>query len=120
MDTQGVKQLLFDHHIRLEKQAGKRISVSELAEYVGIKPKTFEHIYSGRRPPTMAQLKILATVFGDQKFYDVVGVPRDDPSLKYVQRHWGKIPPDVQKKITDMFTPYTSDTIPEKGKTETP
>jgi FAD/FMN-containing dehydrogenase len=44
----------------------------------------------------------LAGFFNDPHFYDVVGLPRPDPNLHYVTRHWGDAPSDIQDKIAEQ------------------
>jgi len=115
MEKKTVKQLLFEHHNELEKQRGKRFSVSELAEFVGIKPKTFEHLYSGRRLPTREQAKLLEAVFKDKRFYEAAGIVRDDPNIQYVQRNWGYAPHEVQRKLAEELSTYSAEPLPKNN-----
>lgn len=119
MDNEFQKLLLKYFLAWQEEQGGRRTS-KQFAEHIGIGEITFNHVFTGRRPPGKKMVVLLAEFFNDPRFYDVTGMARNDPSLQYVQRNWGKVPQDVQRKITDMFSPYTSEPAPDNGETETP
>jgi hypothetical protein len=101
------------------KSTAQKKTVKEFAAHIGIGYKLFAQIFNGTRPPTKKQTQHLANFFNDQSFYDVVGMARDDPNLKYVQRNWGKIPPGVQQQVTQMFRPYSTEPLPKNGENET-
>lgn len=109
MDTQD---LLLEHYLAWMKSTSKKQTVKEFSEHLGLGYKLFAQLFNGTRQPTKKQTSYFATFFGDQRFFDAVGLPRDDPQFQYVQRHWGELPDVAQKQITDLLSQYTTDPKP--------
>jgi transcriptional regulator with XRE-family HTH domain len=111
--------LLLEHFLAWQKETGERQTLKEFAEYIGMSDKQLNHFFTGRREPGEKTAILFATKFSDHRFYDAVSIPRPDPNLKFIQRHWGDIPNDVQKQITKMLTAYTNEPLPHNGENET-
>jgi hypothetical protein len=120
VDKITVRQLLHEHWTAWEQSLGTgvRKTQEEFADYVGVGKVTFNHVINERRPASKKLIVHFAKFFDDQRFYDAADMTRDDPKLKYIQRNWGKAPPEIRKKVADMFAPYTSDPMPDGAEEE--
>jgi len=94
-----IGDLLFEHLQGYEMQVRRTVSQKEFAEYIGIDDKLYNHIFTGRRKPSIKVLKHLVAFFDDQRFYDAVGVPRPDDELIYIQTSWGRLPKQVRDEM---------------------
>jgi len=94
-----IKQLIFEKWSEIEKANSRRVTLKELSSMVGIEYSYFNHIYNMRRSPTKDQIEILAEYFHDMRFYDVAGIPRPDPILKYLITEWGNLSHAVKDKL---------------------
>jgi hypothetical protein len=113
--------LLLEHYLNWIKAEGKRRTVKQFAEEIIGMPHTyFNHFMIGRREPGIEMARKFARALNDPRFFDAIDQPRDDPNFKFIQRHWGDAPSDVQRQIAQMFTEYTTEPIPEDGENETP
>lgn len=109
MDDEIVGQLgelLFEHHMIYQQKLKREVTQKEFSEYIGLDDKLYNHIYRGRRKAGKKVIKFLAEFFDDLRFYDVIGEPRPDPRLFYVQRNWENIPSTIQKQVTDVIANY--------------
>jgi len=113
------KDLLLEHFIDWMKSNARKPTVKEFAAYIGIGYKLFAQLFNGTRQPTKKQSQHFAAFFQDQRFFDVVGMARDAPNFQYVQRNWGKMPVEVQRKITELLSPYTTEPLPGGKESET-
>jgi hypothetical protein len=109
--TNTSKRLL-KKYLEWQESEGEKKTVQQFSEYVNVGYKLFAQVFNGSREPSKHLTIHLANFFDDQGFYDDVETPRHDPNLQFVERHWGKIPLDVQIQITRLLTPYTKDQVP--------
>jgi len=106
------KELLFEKFLEWQKTQHEIKTQKEFADYIGIKEASLNHIMSGRRPPSRRNVEYLSGFFKDLRFYDSANLPRPDPKLHYITRHWGDVPIEVQKRIAGEIEKYTSERAP--------
>jgi len=109
-----VGDLLFDYLHEYEMKLRRAVSQREFAEYIRIDDKNYNHIFTGRRKPSPANLKLLVDFFDDPRFYDAVGVPRPDEDLIYIQRAWGKLPRQVREEMYVSAKNYIEEKIKQE------
>jgi DNA-binding XRE family transcriptional regulator len=89
------------------QQLRKRVvSQKEFAEYIGLDDQKYNHIYKGKRKPSLALIRQLAEFFDDIRFYDAGGYERPDPRLHLVQSNWRDLPNGITKQIADIVAEY--------------
>lgn len=109
-------QYLFNKFLAWQSQQGGSRTQKEFAQYLGIGYIAFNQAFNGDRPPSKTMVTKLAEVFDDETVYDLAGMVRPDPRLEFVQRHWGKIPPDIQTHIGELLSGITNEPYPTEAK----
>lgn len=109
----NLSSLLFEKFMEYQQAAGERKTLKEFAEYIGIGQVYLNRLMNERRSAGEKTIALLADFFQDYRFYDVVSLPRPDMKLHFIIRHWGKIPIEVQNKMTGEVEPYTSERAPK-------
>lgn len=99
----NIKQLIFEHLSKVERERSERIPLKEFAEMVGIEYSYFNHVYNMRRPPTREQVDRLYNFTGDLRFYDVAGMDRPDIELENVKKNWWKLSDYTKERITRLI-----------------
>jgi transcriptional regulator with XRE-family HTH domain len=102
----SLSELLFKKYMDWQRQVGERKTLKEFAEYIGIGQVYLNRIMNGRRSAGEKTIMHLAEFFHDMKFYDAVDLPRPDPALTFIIRHWGDLPVDIQTKISEEIKHY--------------
>ena len=111
---QSIKDLLFEKFLEWQRSEGEIKTQKEFADHVGISEATLNHIMSGRRMPSRRIVEKLVVFFEDPRFYDLANIPRPDPTLFYITRHWGKVPSEVHDQIAEQIGKYTTEKPPQK------
>lgn len=112
----SLRKLLFEKYLEYQKQAEKKVTEKQFAEYIGLGPVFLNQIMNGRRSAGEKTIEHLAKFFSDLRFYDSIGLPRPDPLLHYTTRHWGEAPREVHQKIADEIAKYTTEKKPDDKK----
>jgi transcriptional regulator with XRE-family HTH domain len=94
-----------------QKESGKRQTLNNFAEYLGVKRPLLSLWLNGSRRPGDENIDRLGELFGPE-VYDALDEPRPDPKLHYISRHWGELPIEVQNKIAGEIEHYTSERAP--------
>jgi len=97
-----IKQLLFEHLLKMEHYAGRHISLKAFSKMLGIEYTYFNHIYNLTQAPSEKVIIVLADYFDDPRFYDVAGLQRPDPMLRFVIRTWGALSLEGKEKISKI------------------
>lgn len=105
-------------YLSWQNQSGKRKTLDEFADYIGEKRPLVSAWLNGSRKPGLEKTEHLADLFG-LDVYDALDLPHPDPKLHYVTRHWEDIPEDVQRKVTEEVSKYTTEPMPD-GETSSP
>ncbi len=96
--------LLIKMH-EFEIEQGRRITVSEFAEYLGSNQSIMSIWMKGDTKPSDANIDMLAVKLGDE-IYDIFGKTRPDPRLKSITSRWDRIPEDKQLKLAEDAARY--------------
>jgi transcriptional regulator with XRE-family HTH domain len=110
-----LSELLFEKLLVYQQTTGSRKTLKQFAEYIGIGQVSLNRLMNERRSAGEKTVALLAEFFKDDRFYDAVGLPRPDPELKYITRHWGETPDEVRHKTAEEFGRYTTEPPPENG-----
>jgi transcriptional regulator with XRE-family HTH domain len=109
-----IKKLLLEKYLARQQELGERISLKAFADWIGIDDKYLNHIMNGRRNLSPRMAELFAEFFNDPRFYDLAGMDRPNPGLQYVSRHWEKVPEDIQRKIAEEISKYTTEPNPKE------
>lgn len=105
-------KLLLQKFLDWQKQEDERRTVAQFAGYIGLGHKTISHAMNGNRPPSLKTVEHLAKFFNDPQFYDAAEMDRPDPLTKFIMRTFPKAPEEIQRRIAEELSPYTTDPIP--------
>lgn len=115
MYNNGIKLLLMNFPAFLEKQylawqqrAGKRKSLEEFANYLGISQPLLSLWMNGRRKPGTDNIELLANIFGPE-IYDSLDLPRPDPDLQIIMHLWPLLPEGTRQDIRKQAEKYAHD-----------
>jgi hypothetical protein len=106
-------ELLLEKYLEMQQKEGERISLKAFSERIGIDDKYLNHVINGRRKLSERLAITLANYFKDPRFYDAAGLPRPEPMLSYVIRHWGELSPEAKDKIGETTAQYTTESPPD-------
>jgi transcriptional regulator with XRE-family HTH domain len=93
------------------QKSGKRKTLNEFADFLGIKRPLLSLWLGGKREPSYETTQRLSNLLGIEIF-DALELPKPDPTLHYVNRHWGDLPDDIQKKVAQEIARYTTEKAP--------
>jgi len=105
--TSALSELLFKKYMEWQQQLGERRTLKQFSEHIGIGQVYLNQIMNGRRSAGEKTIMHLAEFFRDMNFYDAVNLPRPDPALTFIIRHWKDLPTDVQEKIEREIKHYS-------------
>ena len=109
-----IGDLLLEHLQEYERKVRRVVTQKEFAEYIGIPKNTYNHIATGRRPPSAEVLDHLVKFFDDLRFYDVLGLPRPVEDLKYIQSSWGRLPKQIRDQMYETAKKYITELEKQK------
>jgi transcriptional regulator with XRE-family HTH domain len=95
------KQFLEMKFLEWQQQAGSRKTAKEFAEYLGVGQTTISSWWNANRKPEGENLVKLSKRFGIE-VYDVLGLPRPNENLSYLQRIWDDLPPEQQSEVVSF------------------
>lgn len=88
---------------------GRRATLTEFAEYLGIDRTLLSHYLNLGHLPTREMAQRIAKQLGPEVFI-LAGDLGSDPSIAFLFRHWQNVPPDVQKQILEMVERFAPET----------
>ena len=94
-------QWLEQQYLDWEHQSGRRKTLQQFADYLGISSSLLSHYLSGSREPAQENLDKIADKLGD-KAYDALERPRPDPVLRKVIRKWGELSDEQKARIESI------------------
>jgi len=89
-----------------QQTQGRRKTLKEFSEYLGIKQSTISMWYSSQSP-SPESIRILAAKLGPE-VYDVLGLDRPDPDLAYITQHWEELDPDTRRRLRAQMEKYAA------------
>jgi hypothetical protein len=99
-------------YLEWQHTSGKRKTIDQFAEYLECKRPLVSRWMGGTLKPGRDKIERLAELLGPE-IYDALELPRPDPKLHYVKKHWEETPKKVQKKIMEEIQRYTTEKAPD-------
>ena len=100
-------ELLEQHFLTWQAQQGKRKTLDDYAEYLGVGRPILSLWLSGKRSPGTDSLRVLSAKLGPE-VYDVLGLDRPDPDLAYITQHWEELDPDTRRRLRAQTEKYAA------------
>lgn len=98
MQVMTFPELLEQKYLQWQTQQGKRRTLDEFAEYLGVGRPVLSNWLTGKRNPGIESLRLLSSRLGFE-VYDVLGLPRPDEDLAYISQNWQELDPSVRKSL---------------------
>jgi transcriptional regulator with XRE-family HTH domain len=95
------RQFLELKFLQWQQESGGRKTVREFAKYIGVGQSSISMWWNGERLPEGENVQKLAQKLG-LEVYDVLGLPRPDANLHYLQKHWDDFSPEVQRTLREQ------------------
>lgn len=87
-------------YVEWQGQRGKRATLAQFADYLGISAPLLSHYMNGIRKPTRENIQKLARRLGPE-VYDIFGLQNPDPKLRLITRNWNKLTAEQQQEIIE-------------------
>ena len=81
-----------------QRQQGGRKTVKQFAEFVGVSQSSISMWWHGERVPEGENIRKIADKLG-LEVYDVLGIPRPDEDLHYLQSIWNELSPNARRAL---------------------
>lgn len=109
MTTRNFRQWLEFKFLEWQRNQGGRQTVLQFAKYLGVSQQTVSNWWNDEEvKPQGDNIIKLADKLG-LEVYDVLGMPRPDPALYYIQKHWDDLPPELQSQLLAKAKGYAED-----------
>lgn len=92
-------------YLKWEQQRGKRSTLVQFANYLGISAPLLSHYIKGIREPSNDTVHKLAQRLGAE-IYDVLGLQRPDANLQFISRNWSKLTEAQKSELIDGVKKY--------------
>lgn len=99
MKKHAISQWLEREYLRWQLEEGRRGTIGDFAEWLGVSRNTYNNWATRGRPPSRKHVELLAEKLGEDIF-DIVGLPRPDPRLHTIIDNWGKLADPVCNLLT--------------------
>lgn len=101
------RQFLEMKFLDWQQRSGGRKTVLEFAVWLGVSQQTVSSWWNNPdKKPQGDNIRKLADKLGVE-VYDVLGLPRPDPDLFYIQRVWDELTPEIRKALREKVEAYT-------------
>lgn len=107
MNVIDFRQYLELKFLEWQQKSGGRKTVKQFAEYIGVGQTTVSGWWNEGRKPEGDNVMKLARLFGAD-VYDILGLPRPEENLTYIQNHWDQLSPRERKAIRDAAEQYVT------------
>ena len=89
-----------------QKQGGRR-TVADFANWIGVKQSTLSMWWNSGVDPSGESIRLIAKKLG-LEVYDVLGIPRPDADLHYLQQHWDDLSPEARRAIREAAEEFST------------
>lgn len=79
-------------------ERGKRATLAQFADHLGISAPLLSHYLNGLRKPTAENARKLAQRLGPE-VYEILGLQDPDPKLRFIARNWGRLTSEQQQQL---------------------
>lgn len=100
MQRMTFPELLEQKYLQWQSQQGKRKTLDEFAEYIGVGRPVLSNWLTGKRKPGIESLRLLSNKLGFE-VYDVLGLPRPDEDLAFISQNWENVSPEFRSKFRE-------------------
>lgn len=104
--------------IEWERSTGRRRTIKEFAEWLGINRSLLSRYMSNKVIPGEDAIPLIAAKLGPE-IYDILGLASPDPLLRYVSSNWHKLPEETQLQIREQVETYLANGQRTKTKPST-
>lgn len=100
-------ELLEKKYLQWQTQQGKRKTLDEFAEYLGVGKAILSHWMNGKRKPSPESLRLLSNKLGFE-VYDTLNLPRPDEDLAYISQHWDDVSEEFRREFREKVEEHLS------------
>jgi transcriptional regulator with XRE-family HTH domain len=105
MEKNAFTEFLENSFVKWQSQMGKRKTIKEFSEYLGVSRPLLSMWMLGRQRPGPKNIELLANKLGPE-VYDVLGFPRPNPDLQALMAAWNYIPSEKQHAMREQGEQY--------------
>ncbi|MBX3045704.1 MAG: helix-turn-helix transcriptional regulator [Anaerolineales bacterium] len=98
MEALAFPAWLEQKYLEWQGQRGKRATLAQFAEHLGISAPLLSHYLNGLRKPTAENVGKLAQRLGPE-IYEILGLQDPDPKLRFIARNWGRLTSEQQQQL---------------------
>lgn len=98
MEALDLPAWLEQKYLEWQGQRGKRATLAQFADHLGISAPLLSHYLNGLRKPTADNVRKLAQRLGPE-VYDILGLQDPDPKLRFIARNWGRLTSEQQQQL---------------------
>lgn len=106
MGNNNFTEFLENSFVKWQSQIGKRKTIKEFSEYLGVSRPLLSIWMLGRQRPGPKNIELLATKLGPE-IYDALGEPRPNPDLQALIADWDYIPIEKQRALREQGEQYS-------------
>jgi transcriptional regulator with XRE-family HTH domain len=100
-------ELLEQKFLAWQSEQGKRKTLDEFAEYLGVSRPIISHWLAGKRSPSPESIQTLSSKLGPE-IYDVLGLERPDPDLVFIAQQWDNLDPATRRHLREQAEKFAS------------
>jgi transcriptional regulator with XRE-family HTH domain len=101
------RQFLELKFLQWQQESGGRRTVLEFAKYIGVSQSSISMWWNRERLPEGDNVQKLANKLGIE-VYDVLGLPRPDADLHYLQQHWDDLSPEARRALREQAEEFST------------
>lgn len=114
------RQYLEQRFLEWQKQQGGRKTVKQFAEYVGVSQSSISMWWGdNERVPEGENVRKIAEKLG-LEVYDVLGIPRPDEDLHYLETIWNDLPPKARRVLRQKAEEYKTENEKSANRSKKP
>ena len=102
IDQLPFSEWLEQKYLEFQIEQGRRVTLGEFAEALGISQGLLSHYLKGIRKPRISTVHKLADVLGPE-IYTILGYQRPDVRLQYISANWDKLTQEQQDQLVDKM-----------------
>jgi transcriptional regulator with XRE-family HTH domain len=101
-------ELLEQKYLAWQTQIGRRKTLDDFAEFLGVGRPVLSNWLTGKRKPGAESLRLISSKIGFE-VYDVLGLPRPDEDLAYISQHWDEVSEEFRRKFREEVEKQLAD-----------
>lgn len=98
MEVADFPAWLEQKYLEWQGKRGKRATLAQFADHLGISAPLLSHYLNGLRKPTRENVRKLALRLGPE-VYDLLGIQNPDPKMRFIARNWGRLSSEQQQQL---------------------